>query len=776
MLRACLIFIQFFCFAVAVYSQVAKNGIADLRGLDFQKSDPIALDGYWKFYPDHFIGEKELQTTNPDSISLISVPLLWSKTGRSSKGYGTYELKIISDSINQLGIRVQDIYSAYSLYINGKYFPAKSIAGAAEDAESPYREVKVFGLDQVDGDTATIRLQVSNFIHSKGGIGSSVIIGIHDQLVTKKSRQDLFDGFLAGCLVMAAVFFLGLYFFGRREKVALYFALFCFAYAYRIVGWGNYLFHDVVELPYSISIRMEYASFYLCGFFFANYIRNLFPSETPKVIVRSFGDFSLLWAGLTLLPVYIFTQLNIAFLIAMLAGIAVISVIYIRATLNKRIGANYSVVSTFGLFLIFGSKTMNYFNLLDEPVFLTAIGQLVFFLFQSLILIERFSMSWKEAKDKAEEAARSKSDFLSVMSHEIRTPLNAVIGTTYHLIEESPRKDQLVQLKNLKLSSENLLSLINNILDFSKIDAGKVEFEQNHIKLKEYTQRTLELFKIPAENKGLSLQFRYDDQLPEIVILDKLRLNQILSNLITNAIKFTDSGYVRLKITHDYTNNSRSGVRFSVEDTGIGIEESMQESIFEAFQQAYSSTTRKYGGTGLGLSITRKLVEMMGGKLEISSKLGYGAKFIFTLNFPIGDPAKIKSQTDNTFDLKGLKILLVEDNEMNVMVATNILKKWNVEIDLAENGLIAVEKAEKTAYDCILMDLQMPEMDGYEATRQIRAMGFKKPIIALTASAMLDKTTKMAEVGLDGAVTKPFNPKDLFQAITEKLFHSEGLE
>ena len=378
-------------------------------------------------------------------------------------------------------------------------------------------------------------------------------------------------------------------------------------------------------------------------------------------------------------------------------------------------------------------------------------------------------MSWKKAQITAEENAKSKSDFLSIMSHEIRTPLNAIIGTTYHMIDENPRDDQLKELKNLKISSENLLGLINNILDFSKVDSGNIEFDEVNLDLNAFANRMQSMFELSAENKGLYLELHYDSELPKAVMIDKLRTTQILSNLMSNAIKFTNEGYVRLKVKLEDQAGDKVAVRFSVEDTGIGIEEDKRGLIFNTFQQAMVSTTRRFGGTGLGLSITKRLVELMGSNLELESKFGYGSTFSFVLNLAVGDESELHQRVDSTFDLNGLRILIVEDNQMNTIVAVNILQKWNVNISTAENGVQAVEKVQEQEFDFILMDLQMPEMDGYQATQKIRGLGHKMPIVALTASAMLDKTSKLKEAGLDGAITKPFDPKDLYQAIVDRM-------
>ena len=751
-------------FSILSFSQV-ENGVIDVRPYDFDsETENLNLDGFW-FYRANFLAES---TLIPDSSQLIKVPASWGDNGLPNQGYGTYQLKLIKSYEQKLGLRLPDIYSAHRLLINGKEFSGRSITANNKEQYKPYRESRLVPLD-FRADTLTILIQVSNFSHSKGGIAKSISVGAMASLAHDRFKDHTFDAFLSGCLLMGSFFFLGLFFYGRHEKVSLFFALFCLTFAYRVVGWGNYMLHDLVELPYWLSIRLEYISFYLAGFFFARYLQLLFPDEAPKIWFRFFADLSLIWAALTFLPVDWFTRINTIYLFAMLAGTTLTVVVFTKAFIKKLPGATYALSSTVVILTVFGMKTVDYLGFYQEPKLLTALGQTLFFFFQAMVLSERFSLSWKKAKVTAEDNAQSKSDFLSIMSHEIRTPLNAIIGTTYHMIDENPRDDQLKELKNLKISSENLLGLINNILDFNKVDSGNIEFDEVNLDLNAFANRAISMFELSAENKGLSLELHYDSELPKAVMIDKLRATQILSNLLSNAVKFTSEGYVRLKLKKEGSNGQKVSVRFSVEDTGIGIEEDKQELVFNTFQQAMVSTTRRFGGTGLGLSITKRLVELMGARLELDSKFGYGSTFSFVLDLEIGNERELHQKVDSTFDLNGLRILIVEDNQMNTVVAVNILQKWNVNISTAENGVQAVEKVKEQDFDFILMDLQMPEMDGYEATKKIRDLGHDMPIIALTASAMLDKTSKLKAAGLDGAITKPFDPKDLYQAIIDRV-------
>ncbi len=752
---------------VLVFGQVVDSGVADFSSYDFAERPISSLNGSWEYYESIFIDPNTDEF--PPEPHLINVPKRWDQSGLSPFGYGTYRLTIIDPDEISKALRVPDLFSAYHLYVNGKLLASMGTPGTDKQSEKPGRQFKLVSLSHIQSDTLEVVIHISNFVHSKGGIGAPILFGTFESLNKKKFMNDVYDIFIAGCLVMGAFFFIGLYYYGRKEKMALYFALFCVTYAYRIIGWGNYVLHDLIDMPYRVGMTIEYGTFYLTVYFFGLYLKHLFPEDTPDKLVKVFVYLSLSWAAMTLLPVRIFTQLNDPFLVVLLLAMIFVSFVYIRALVRGRSGARFSIYSTVGIIIVFFMKTAAYLNLIEETLWVSMLGQLIFFLFQSLILSRHFTESWRKAKEEAESAAKVKTDFFSVMSHEIRTPLNTVIGTTYHLMDENPRKDQLQELGNLKNASEYLLTLINNVLDYSKIDAGKLEFDEVNTQLKSYCTDIYNIFKPVAERKGIELQFNYDNKLPDVLKLDKARVNQILTNLIGNAIKFTEKGHVSFNVSMENRVDNKVDVRFEIQDTGIGVSSDLKDRIFKSFQQANTSITRKYGGTGLGLSITKQLVELMGSTIQLKSEQGKGSLFYFTLKLRVGNKVLEKLQEREAFDLTGYRVLLVEDNEMNILIAKRLLEKWGMVVEVAYNGFQAIEKMESGEYSIVLMDLQMPEMDGYEATRILRVKGYKLPIIALTASAMFEKSSKLKEAGLDSLVTKPFNPNDLYKAISDKL-------
>ena len=398
------------------------------------------------------------------------------------------------------------------------------------------------------------------------------------------------------------------------------------------------------------------------------------------------------------------------------------------------------------------------------------------FLHEQITKAKELESQLIEAKEIAERAALTKSQFLSTMSHEIRTPMNAVIGFTHLLLQLDPRPEQMEYLRLLKFSAENLLVLINDILDFSKIEAGKVEFEEADFSIKDLVSNIRLALLQKAAEKNIQLRLLIDHDLPDVVKGDPVRLGQILTNLISNAVKFTKEGKVTIVASLHRKTNDYTLIDFEVSDTGIGIAPDKLGTIFESFSQATSATTRKYGGTGLGLTITKKLLELMDSEIKVKSELGKGSVFYFTLKIKNSAVPFINSNINNNQQhievksLKGVKILIAEDNQINVILAKQYMKLWDVDCDVAENGEIALTLVQTNDYDIVLMDLQMPEMDGYQTTIAIRNLPDQKfkdlPIIALTASAMLDIKDRAFVVGMNDYVSKPFNPDDLYKKIT----------
>ncbi|UKJ08417.1 ATP-binding protein [Solitalea lacus] len=391
--------------------------------------------------------------------------------------------------------------------------------------------------------------------------------------------------------------------------------------------------------------------------------------------------------------------------------------------------------------------------------------------------IKKFEQELIEAKVKAEHAADIKSQFLSTMSHEIRTPLNAVIGMAHLLLDENTQESQREKLETLRFSSENLLALINDILDYNKIESSVIDFENIPFNLEDLLEHIYNSFLYQADQKSINLDIEFADDLHKLVIGDPSRLSQILTNLIGNAIKFTERGGVTIEVKQLFSDKDHSDLYFAVTDTGIGIPPDKIDLIFDHFTQASSETTRKFGGTGLGLAITKRLLQLMNSEIHVISEKGEGSTFCFTLRLK-----KYKGQSISTIvhsesigkpSLDGIHILVVEDNSTNRVVIEKFLLKWNANVSFANNGKQAIEMVQQHNFDIVLMDLLMPEMDGYQATQKIRSLIDEHyqnlPIIALSAAALVEVRERVYNVGMNAYLTKPFDPHDLYLTIVKCL-------
>lgn len=372
-------------------------------------------------------------------------------------------------------------------------------------------------------------------------------------------------------------------------------------------------------------------------------------------------------------------------------------------------------------------------------------------------------------KNRAQNATKAKSQFLANMSHEIRTPINGVIGMSYLLLQTTLSDKQRKYLEKIDDSAKSLLNIINDVLDFSKIEAGKFTIEKIEFNLQESIKKVINHLELLAREKNININVEYGEGVGKYFLGDALRISQVLTNLLGNAIKFTHDGNINIYVTK----RENEKFRFEVKDSGIGLSEKEQKKLFISFSQADDSTTRKYGGTGLGLAISKQLVELMGGKIWVESKEGVGSSFIFEIELREIEPQLSKSSDEKVeFDkniLHAKKILIAEDNHTNQLVLLGLLEDYVKEIDIANNGKEAVDMFEKGKYELIIMDLQMPVMDGYEATRLIRNIDRDIPIIALTANTMKEEIQKTKAVGINEHLVKPLNMEKLFTTLSKYI-------
>jgi len=571
---------------------------------------------------------------------------------------------------------------------------------------------------------------------------------------------------------MGGLFFLGLFVFGQHEKSVLYFALFCISFSYRLIGSGEYALHALFpDMSWFLLLRAEYFFLFIPAAIFTIYTYSLYPKDGNKYVLIGFSGLCALLAVIVLFnkPSY-FSQLAEPFAILLIMMIIYLIYVYWIAFKRKREGSQYAFISTIIMFLVAFYQIVVYGSTVQENKLLTFLGFILFFFFQSLILSYRFAFSLKKAKNDAEAASKAKTEFLSTISHEIRTPLNAVVGISHYLINEKPKKEQIESLESLQLSAEHLNILINDILDYNKLKSGLIEFDFVEVNIKSLVNKIIRANIPVAEEKKLNLELKFDKEIYPMVFADPTRLYQVLNNLINNALKFTSEGFVVIRLIKKWGDDYSQKIRFEVEDSGIGIPEDKKEVIFDRFTQAGSSTTREFGGTGLGLAIIKRILTLFESKIEMESEVGKGTIFSFDLEFKkvYGQKLEVSGPIVNEDNvISGKRILVVEDNRMNIMVAEKFLKKWGMDVDIAMNGETAVNSVKSKKYNLVLMDLQMPIMDGYTATKEIRKFNSNIPIIALTASALLKVQQEVKEAGMDDFLTKPFDPIDL----KKKLIH-----
>ena len=404
----------------------------------------------------------------------------------------------------------------------------------------------------------------------------------------------------------------------------------------------------------------------------------------------------------------------------------------------------------------------------DQKIIATELIEAKIFAELATELAEEAKMKAESATLLAIDAVKAKQQFLSNMSHEIRTPMNAIIGFTKVVLKTDLTAKQKEYLMAIKMSGDALIVLINDILDLAKVDAGKMTFERTPFKMAASISAMLHLFETKIQEKNLELVKEYDTKIPEVLVGDPVRLHQIILNLVSNAVKFTTKGRITVSVRLLNEDEECATIEFAIKDTGIGIDKNKIDNIFENFQQATSDTSRLYGGTGLGLAIVKQLVEPQGGIIEVTSRKDEGTTFSFILRF---QKTKAEAELETTImeldtEIKNIKVLVVEDIALNQLLMKTLLDDFGFERDIAANGKIAIEKLQKKTYDIVLMDLQMPEMNGFEATEYIRnKMNSKIPIIALTADVTTVDLAKCKAVGMNDYIAKPVDERLLYSKI-----------
>jgi len=765
------------CFLVFLFiqnnlaaQQVANGGILDLSDHSFQHESIVSLNGEWEFYWNEILNNSQIKSKEKKFRPFTKT---WNDADNeySSFGYATYKLTILlPEKYPDLSLQIPDFYSSYELFADGNLIAQNGKVGTSKEDYTPKWIPQNIDLGISDNNRLELILQVANFHHHRGGAYEPLLLGESTFIAQVREKELAFSYILTGALLMGSFFFLGLYLFGKHEKAILFFSIFCLIYSYRIIGFGIYPLHFLLpDIPWIIYLKLEYLTLFLSGLFFGIYTLHLYPRETSKLLVNTLSSISIVFIfSVLILPPLWFTQLVAPYFVILIAYILYAFWVYIQATFRKRDGAKFALASTGVVFFVFLYEIMVYFGILNSSITFTFLGYLFFFSFQSLVLTFRFATSLKRAIKKAEDASKAKSQFLSTMSHEIRTPLNAIIGLSGLLKETPLNATQDDYIKTVKVSGENLLSIINNILDYSKIESSKIELQLSEVDIQELIENVLDLVAPLNINTSVELIYDLDNSVPPYLITDQIKLQQVLINLINNAVKFTEKGevFVQLRM-EDLPSGNFSKLVVSIKDTGIGIPKNALQKLFQSFSQVDASTTRKYGGTGLGLIISKRLVEALGGKITVTSEINKGTEFNFYIKVK---PSQKVLATYQSEVLHGKKVLVLDDNETNLKIFSQQALSQGLEATTTtDTGFISRNLDTLNEFDFIVLDMQMPKKDGVDVAKEIRSKWDKASIPLVLLSSIHAIESKNDLLLFDLQLTKPVKQSQLFRSL-ETIF------
>ena len=786
----------------------AKDGILDLRNWDFNKNNSaIPLKGEWKFAWKRFMQGDE--PANQNAFSIVNVPHSWRGTNfggdiSDGRGYGTYRLRILlPENSPYLAIKSPGLTYATATFVNGELIRMVGKPGQTKAQETPFYIVDAVPLPPSDlsADTLNLYIKISNHFHARGGMTTALVLGSAEEIMASHARYDTFIIALVSGMLALMGYCLVMFFTQRSFRAPLYFALYLLAIATHI-GTSKGVFVEAFSfIPGQVLLRLEYLSLVVGSYAGFAFIVSLYPRIFSKTVRRSILTYNGVAAlSLLVLGTYHFSSAVYVYEAGMtLTALAAIIGLGIAAKKQLDDAAFLLLGISLSFIVVFIGMVAHHVSgapgwLLIYVALITSIVAQATTLGRQINrtvrhtedLSKQLSQTNEQLEQRVTErtqllnkalgdavkANKVKSDFLAAMSHEIRTPMNGVIGMTEAVLDDKLSTKQRENVGVIKQSAKALMVILNDILDISKIEAGKMTLESRALCVQEVINSTIALWQQPIQQKGLKLKTVIRGDISDLVLGDETRLGQILSNLLSNACKFTQSGYITLTIKARDDEKEKQ-LEFRIEDTGPGINRYKVAEIFKPFSQEDQSVSRRHGGTGLGLSISVNLAKLMGGTLKYDSSYEQGAAFVFKLALQKTDNAKAvedKPAIQSIPKTRQLNILVAEDNAINRKVMRAILSKMPYDLSFAEDGAQAYKMAEAAHFDVILMDIQMPNIGGIEATRMIQTgtgPNANTPIIAITANAMAGDREAYLAAGMCGFVSKPINLKGLIIQISK---------
>lgn len=752
----------------------ADKGLIDISAIDLEEHS-VNLDGAWRFYWMQYVNEAQPQSKDKKQV-FIPYTYRWSHLPQlvgevHAKGYASYVLNIRSDEdLEDLALYIPEVYSAYELYLNGSFVSQNGNPTTSAETTKPFWLPKVVRIQLHEGDNQLV-MHLANFHHHKGGAMDPIQLGTFEAISNYRNYSTSGALSIAGGLLIAAVFSLTVYYFQRRDRSFLFFALFGLFYTYRLLGTDTYFLHELfTNYSWFLAIRLEYFSLFVSIVSFAYFFYYLSNQRVPVLIFHLLAGLSAFMSLLLFLPVETFSSLIDYYLIlALVFAFTMLGVYFYTAKGGTKIAWS-TALSVSSLVFVLLVKSAEHFNLIFEFYYLDLFGYAAFVFAQAVALSQRFGTNLRAEMDKSQEARTSQRHFLNSVSHELRTPMNAILGLTDFLRQEDLNKEQLRKVESIAKNGEDLNALLLDLLNFSEIDSGEIKLEYRRVNIVEEINKTVDQIKGKYASKKLFMELTIDQDIPEELVADPERVKLVINHLLDNAFKFTSEGGVSLHVSLAHKDDNIAALHFKLTDSGKGIGPKELERVLEAFYQGDAGNTRQFGGTGLGLTLSANLVEVMGGEMWIDSKPEKGTTVEFEINMriPRMDFSKEKeSVLADREKLPGdLKILYAEDNPINQKLLKMMMKSLGYDIDIAENGMEAWEMAIERNYHIIFMDVQMPKMDGIEATKRIiKDIPNRPVIIAVTANAGVADQQRCMEAGMNDFIPKPFNAKNLKEGL-----------